>query len=174
MKSSLLAVAVFLAVALIEVALGDRIMIMGTKPSLTLIAVYAFSITEGEGKGILYGAVGGIIDDCLSGGYMGLFMSGYAIVGYLAGRAGMKWFNVGESANFAGIFLLSLINAFYTAALLNALRGGTDLLGTALRYGLPQAVYNAAAGAVLLWFFKGYIARRAPWLKAIREFQVRL
>lgn len=174
MKSSLLAAAVFLAVALIEVSLGEHFSIMGIKPSLTLVAVYAFSITEGEGRGIMYGAMGGLIEDCLSGGYMGLFMSGYAVVGYLAGRAGMKWFNIGESANFAGIFLLSLINGLYTAELLTAIRGGSGALGTALRYGLPMAAYNAVAGAVILWLFKEQVARRAPWLRAIREFKVRL
>ena len=94
--------------------------------------------------------------------------------GYLAGRAGKKWFNIGESANFAGIFVLSLINGIYTAALVETVRGGNEIIYMSLRYGLPQAFYNALAGALLLWLFRSRLSQRVPWLKTIRQLQVRI
>lgn len=162
---------IFLLMGIIQVSLGDYISIMGVKPSFILIVVYALSITGGELRGILYGALGGFVEDCLSGGYLGLFMSGYALVGYLAGRAGKKVFNIGEAANFSGIFMLSLVNGIYTSAVLEALRGGADIFGRIVRFALPLAAYNAVIGAVVLYLFKEQVTRRVPWLK---QLQVRL
>ena len=164
----------FIIIAALQAVLGDSLSIWGIKPSLMLVAVYAFSITENGPSGIVYGAFAGFLDDCLSGGYIGLFVSGYALIGYLAGRAGKKWFNIGESANFAGIFVLSLINGIYTAALVETVRGGNEIIYMSLRYALPQAFYNALAGALLLWLFRSRLSQRVPWLKTIRQLQVRI
>jgi len=173
-KLNLYVFAVFIATAVLQAAAGDLLSIYGVKPSLMLIALYAFAITESAWAGILYGAFAGFLDDCLSGGYIGLFVSEYAIIGYLASRAGKKWFNIGESSNFGGIFTASLLGGIYTAALVSTVRGGQDTLYLALRFGLPQAAYNAFAGVFILWLFKELLARRVPWLQKVRQLQVRL
>jgi len=165
---------VFMAAAVLEVSLGGMASIYGIKPGLILISVYALSVTGTEGKGLMYGALGGFIEDCLSGGFNGLFLSGYAIVGFLAGKAGKRLFNIGESANFIGIFVLSLVQGVYTALMMSAFIGGYDVVNASLRFALPQAFYNAMAGALILWLFKEQIARRTPWLKVIRQLRVRL
>ncbi len=174
MKLNVSVYVTFIIIAALQAVLGDSFSVWGIKPSLMLIAVYAFSITESGSSGIIYGAFAGLLDDCLSGGYIGLFASGYALVGYLASRAGRKWFNIGESANFAGLFVLSLVNGIYTAALVETVRGDGGILFRILRFGLPQALYNAFAGAFLLWLFRSRLARRAPWLKSIRQMRVRI
>ena len=163
----------FLAMAVVQASLGDMISIHGVKPSFVLVVVYALSITGGEWKGLVYGSMGGLVEDCLSGGYMGLFLSAYALVGYAAGKAGKKLVNVGESANFAGIFVLTLAAGIYVSAMLSTFVGGQDFFWRVLRFALPQALYNAVMGAVILWLFKEQVARRVPWLKAIKQFQVR-
>jgi rod shape-determining protein MreD len=174
MKLNISVYVTFIIIAALQAVLGDSLSVWSIKPSLMLVAVYAFSITEDGPSGIIYGAFAGFLDDCLSGGYIGLFISGYALVGYLAGRAGKKWFNIGESANFAGILVLSLINGIYTAALVETVRGGNEIIYMSLRYALPQAFYNALAGALLLWLFRSSLSRRVPWLKTIRQLQVRI
>ena len=158
---------IFLVLAALQASVVEGISIYGIKPSLILIVVYALSITGGEWRGLVYGASGGFIEDCLSGGYIGLFMSGYAIAGYVAGKLGRKIVNVGESANFAGIFLLSLTAGLYISTVMEALLGGSGTLYRMMRFALPQAMYNAVAGAFLLWLFRERLARRVPWLKAI-------
>ncbi len=165
---------IFLAAGALEASLGGAVSIQGVRPSLMLIAVYALSVTESERKGLLYGAMGGFIEDCLSGGTVGLFLSGYAVVGFLAGKAGRRLFNIGESANFIGIFFLSLIQGVYTALVMSAFIGGYSVPHAALRFALPAAAYNAGAGALLMWFFKGQMAGRTPWLKVVRQLKVRL
>ncbi len=174
MKLNVSVYVTFIIIACLQAVIGDFFSIWGIKPSLMLIAVYAFSITESGSSGIIYGAFAGFLDDCLSGGYIGLFISGYALVGYLAGRAGRKWFNIGESANFAGLFALSLVNGVYTAVVVETVRGDGGILFRILRFGLPQALYNALAGAFLLWLFRSRLSKRVPWLKSIRQIQVRI
>jgi rod shape-determining protein MreD len=174
MKSRLLVILVFFAVAVLQVTLAGGVSVFGVKPNLMLVAVYALSITGGEWRGLMYGSIGGFIEDCLSGGLMGLFLSGFALSGYIAGRAGSKVFNVGESANFSGIFALSLVQGVYTTLLLNTFMENYDAFGSLWRLVLPQAIYNAVAGAIILWLFKEQLSSRVPWLKTIRQFQVRL
>jgi rod shape-determining protein MreD len=164
---------IFLAMAVIQVSFGDLVSVNGIKPSFIFIVIYALSITSGEWKGLLYGCLGGLVEDCLSGGYSGLFMSAYAISGFLAGKAGKKLFNIGESANFTGIFILSLISDVYIILIMQNLGGGSGIVSGILRFALPHAFYNAVAGAFFLWLFKERLARRAPWLKVIRQLQVR-
>ena len=162
-------VAIFLALATLQASALEAFSIHGIKPSFIFIIIYALSITGGEWRGLVYGASGGFIEDCLSGGYVGLFMSAYAIAGYVAGKLGRKVVNVGESANFAGIFVLSIGSGLYISAVLEALHGGSGMLVRMARLALPQALYNAAAGAALLWLFRKRLDRRAPWMKVINE-----
>lgn len=164
---------IFLAMAVIQVSVGDLISVYGLKPSFVFIVIYALSVTGGEWKGLFYGCLGGLVEDCLSGGYSGLFMSAYAISGFLAGKAGKKLFNIGESANFSGIFILSLISDFYIVLIMQNQQGSSGIVSGVFRFALPQAFYNAVAGALLLWVFKEQFARRVPWLRVIRQLQVR-
>ena len=166
------AVAFFL-IGVFQLTLGDMLAIYGIKPGFDLVLLYALSIAAGEMRGMAYGALAGLIQDCLSGGYPGLFMSGYALAGFTAGRAGKRLFNVGESANFTGIFALSLVQGVYTAIIMGTFVEGYDTFKTIWRFALPQALYNAFAGSMLFWLFKEQVSRRVPWLKGIR-LQVRL
>jgi len=158
----------------VQAMLGDSISVFGVRPSLMLIAVYALSIIGGAWKGLLYGAFGGFVMDCLSGGMLGLFMSGYALVGYAAGAMGKRVFNVGENANFVGMLSLSLAQGTYTAVVLNTLFQDYSFWGGLLWSALPQAFMTAVAGALILWMFKEEIASRVPWLRIIRNIQVRM
>jgi rod shape-determining protein MreD len=167
-------IVIALGAALLQVVVGSALSIRGIQPSFVLVAVYAYSITGGEARGILNGALGGLIEDCLSGGVIGLMTSGYAIAGYIAGRAGKKVFNIGESANFGGIFIVSLVQGAYTAAILNAFKDSTEIFYMILTFALPQALYNAVAGIFVLWLFKKQLARRVPWLRPLRPGRYRL
>lgn len=152
MKNIRIPAAVILAaVAIFQASVGDALSFYGVKPSLIFITIYALSIRAGEGKGLLYGAAGGIIEDCLSGGLLGLMLSGNAVAGYLAGRMGKRVYNVGEVANFMGIFLLSLTQGVYVSAAIVTLISSGDLLVAVVRNALPQAFMNAAVGTFLLW-----------------------
>ncbi|MBI5190576.1 MAG: rod shape-determining protein MreD [Nitrospirae bacterium] len=153
-----------LASAVLQVTVVDWLSLWGVRPNLILVAVYALSITGGEMRGIMYGALGGIVMDCLSGGMMGLFLSGYALVGYLAGRAGRRVFNISEVANFGGIFAISLVQGAYSAVVMSTFINGYDAWAAILGVALPQSVYTACAGVLMLWLFRKRLADMVPWL----------
>lgn len=165
MKPRLPLIALLLAAAILQVTVVEWLSLWGVKPNLVLVAVYALAITGGEMRGIVYGAIGGVIIDCLSGAMPGLFLSGYALVGYLAGRAGRKVFNIGEVANFGGIFALSLVQGAYSAVVMSTFISGYDYWGAVLRIALPQALYTAFAGLFMLWLFRKRLADMVPWLE---------
>lgn len=160
--------------AVVQVSFGYALSVHGIRPGFVFIAVYALAINAGEGRGMLYGAAGGLILDCLSGGLAGLMLSSYAITGFLAGRLGSRVFNVGEAANFAGLLALGLVDGIYTAVVLGTFLGGYDMLAGILRYGLPQALYNAAAGAAILWFVDQENAGGRAWGGLMRRVRVRV
>jgi len=168
MKLKVPSIAVLLIAVVVQVALANKASIYGIKPDIVIVALYALSITAGTGQGLLYGCIGGLLLDCLSGGMLGLFLSGYAIAGYIAGRIGKRLFNIGETANFGGILLLSVTQGVYTAAILSTLMDGYSFFGGLFRFALPQALYSALAGTAILWLFKKPVARRVPWLGKLR------
>lgn len=167
--------AVILAAAsIIQASVGDALSVYGIKPSLIFITVYALAIRSGELKGLTYGAVGGLVEDCLSGGLMGLFFSGNALAGFLAGRFGSRVFNIGEVANFTGIFLLSLAQGAYTAAAVITLISDGSLLDAVLHNALPQALMNAVFGTFLLWLVDKDTPSPRFISRLLRRVQVRL
>ncbi len=168
------ALLILFAAAIIQVSFGYSLSVHGIRPGFVFITVYALAVNAGEGRGMLYGAAGGLILDCLSGGFSGLMLSGYAITGFLAGRLGGTLFNVGEAANFVGILALGLVQGIYTSVVLGTFLGDYDMLAGVLRYGLPQALYNAAAGAVILWFVDPENAEGRAWGGLVRRLQVRI
>lgn len=165
-KVAVPAAAVLAASAILQASLSGALSVHGVRPSLIFIAVYALAVRSGEMRGMIYGAVGGLVEDCLSGGLLGLMLSGNAIAGYLAGRLGSRVFNIGEVANFAGIFLLSLVQGAYTAATVVTLISGGELGVALLHNALPQAVMNALVGTAILWPVEGDEFRPRPlsWL----------
>lgn len=168
------AVLLLAVAALAQVSFGYAFSVHGIRPGFVFITVFALAFSAGEGRGMLYGAAGGLMLDCLSGGLMGLMLSGYAITGYLAGRLGGRVFNVGEAANFLGILALGLVQGTYTAVILGTFLGDYDILAGVLRFGLPQAIYDAFAGAAILWFVDLESAERHAWGGLIRRVQVRI
>jgi len=168
------AIFVLIAAAVLQVSFGYFISIRGVRPDLIFIAVYGLAVAGGEGRGMLYGAVGGLIEDCLSGGFIGLMLSGYAIAGFLAGRLSASMFNVGESANFTGLLVLGLVQSIYTAVVLGTFLGDYDILGGLLRHGVPQSLYTAAVGALLLWMIDENTADRHSWARQIRRLRIRI
>jgi rod shape-determining protein MreD len=168
------AIVLLLVAAVLQVSLGYFLSIRGARPDLVFIAVYGLSVAGGEGRGMFYGALGGLIEDCLSGGFIGLMLSGYAIVGFLAGRLAGSLFNIGESANFLGMLVLGLAQSIYTAVVLGTFLGDYDILGGLLRHGVPQSLYTAAAGALLLWMVDESTADRHSWSRLLRRVRIRM
>jgi len=76
-------VVAFVAAALMDVALLPNIFPAASVPDLVLPVVIAFALFETPRRGLLLGAVGGLVLDLVAGRLIGLNMTLYAGVGFL-------------------------------------------------------------------------------------------
>jgi len=137
-----------------------------------LVLVYLVGLNAGDMRGVLYGALGGLAVDCLSGGLLGLCASGYGLVGFFAGRLKLSVFDVSRGSGFLGLFSLSLAEGVYAVVIIGTLIGGYGMADTVLRYALPQAVYNAAIGTALIWLVRGDNVLRYRALNFIERWEL--
>ncbi|HNT78050.1 MAG TPA: rod shape-determining protein MreD [Anaerolineae bacterium] len=61
--------------------------ILGGRPDLVLLLVVTWAIIRGANDGVLWGFVGGMCCDLLSGGVFGLWTLSLTVVGFLAGQS---------------------------------------------------------------------------------------
>jgi rod shape-determining protein MreD len=145
----LLAISVFA-----QVSFKDELVAFGVGPEPALICVFFVGLFGGDAKGTLYGAIGGLAIDAMSGGLLGLCASGYGLVGFFAGRLSMLMFDIGHRYGAMGLFFLSLTEGVYVSIIVITLVGGSGMAEMVIRQALPQAVYNMLIGAAVLWLVR--------------------
>lgn len=75
----------FIIGLVLETTFFNRIAIFGAKPDFVLIIVVLIAIKRGSMAGQLYGFVGGLMQDCLSYGVLGIQAMVKAIIGFGSG-----------------------------------------------------------------------------------------
>ena len=78
---------VLLAVAVLETTIGPAFGIFGVGPDIVLVMVVSWGLLRGSEEGMLWGLLGGLCLDLLSGSAMGMHTLILIVVGYLAGLA---------------------------------------------------------------------------------------
>jgi len=77
---------ILLIAAVLQSAWLEDVQILGGRPDLVLLLVVTWSIIRGAREGVVWGFVGGICCDLLSGGSFGLWTFSLTVVGFLAGQ----------------------------------------------------------------------------------------
>ena len=77
---------ILLIAAVVQSAWLEDVLILGGRPDLVLLLVVTWSIIRGAHEGVVWGFVGGICCDLLSGGSFGLWTLSLTAVGLLAGQ----------------------------------------------------------------------------------------
>lgn len=77
---------ILLAAAVMQSVVIERISILGGRPDFVLLVVVTWSIIRGADEGALWGFVGGIFCDLLSGSGLGLWTLSLTAVGLLVGQ----------------------------------------------------------------------------------------
>ncbi|MBP7775971.1 MAG: rod shape-determining protein MreD [Acidobacteria bacterium] len=113
---------------------------------LVLVVVVYIALTGGPVAGLLAGTVGGLVQDALSSGILGMGGLAKTVVGFLAGRFGTQFI---VTATLPRMFTFAVATAAHAVLFLGAyallgLRSFPDAL-TAVAL---QAAGNAVAGAV--------------------------
>jgi rod shape-determining protein MreD len=77
---------ILLIAAVVQSAWLEGVQILGGRPDLVLLLVVTWSIIRGAKEGVVWGFVGGICYDLLSGGSFGLWTLSLTVVGFLSGQ----------------------------------------------------------------------------------------
>jgi rod shape-determining protein MreD len=131
--------------AIFQSTVMPLITIGGAKPDLTLLIVISWSLLRGTGEGIIWGFVGGLCVDVLSGGPLGASAIGMMTVSLMSGQ--------GKTNLFKGNLMLPLLLApvgtivYYGLVLvvLELTGRSTPVLTTLTQAILPAAVVNLIA-----------------------------
>ena len=172
MKAARVAVAIAFALAL-QTTLARYLVGSGSRVDLVLVAVVYVAMTTGPITALLSGAVGGIVQDALSGGIVGVGGLAKTVVGFLVALLGTQIIIVRPLPRFVLFFAATLVHALAFLGLYSML---DSRIPTASFGGvLAQAVGNGVAGLVVFelnrtlpqWRRRGvgsgHVKRRLEW-----------
>lgn len=132
---------VLLVAAALQSSWLERVRIMGGRPDLVLLLVVTWAIIRGANEGAIWGFIGGLFCDLLSGGGLGLWTLALTVVGFIAG---MPWVHaLGPT-----VIRLALMSAFGTLLGHILLAFMMALIGRPV--GIGRAIQTVAGPAALL------------------------
>lgn len=119
----------------------------GPPVDLVLVVVVWVAIRTGPASGLVTGTVGGLLEDAVSGGLLGVGGLAKTVVGFLAGVAAQQFIVTGAIPRAATFFLATLAQGVCFAVVYALLprMGGFDV---PYRVVLTQATGNAVVGLV--------------------------
>lgn len=130
-----------------------HIAIQGIKPDLGFIAICLIGFKRGEMAGFVMGVLIGILMDLFSGSMVGTNIVTKPIVGWVSGMAGRTILDR-SVVPLTGILTgLSLASGLLVYLFLQVFRGGMDFLAVFRWIILPQTIYDACVGTILLSLF---------------------
>lgn len=123
----------------------------GARPDWILSLAVAVGLLHGTRRGLLFGLLGGLLQDLWLGRYVGLFTLTRAAAGGLAGLARTRLFGVGPLLAAALGFALTLVAEGLAGLALAALGnpGGSPLAGYHTFF--REATYDAAIAGLAAW-----------------------
>jgi rod shape-determining protein MreD len=145
-----LAIFVLGGMALLQSTVVPVLSIVGVKPSLVLLLVVAWSIVRGGADGAIWGFVGGLALDLLSGGPWGVSTLALTVVGLLAGLAEVNLSRNNLLFPTALTFGASLLYDLLCVAVLSLAGWRVPLLDTLLVTILPTAILNVLLSFAVL------------------------
>jgi rod shape-determining protein MreD len=100
--------------AVLQSSLAPHLSVVGVKPGIVLTLVVSWSIIRGASEGVIWGFVGGLALDLLSGAPVGLSALTLMMVGFLT--------NLGETSLFKSSLVLPLFAVFVASILSDAVQ----------------------------------------------------
>jgi rod shape-determining protein MreD len=138
------------AAALVVQSTLSGMLIGRTMPvNLVIVAVVYVALAFGAATGMLAGALGGLVQDALAGGVVGVGGLSKTVIGFFVGVLGAQFIMSGAVARFLMFAGATLVHE----VLFGALRALVDGSGFALRWPsvLVQALVNAVIGVLAFW-----------------------
>jgi rod shape-determining protein MreD len=136
----------FTVLAALLFVLEAKLSVLGIRPNLTVLLVYFVGLRHGPTRGLLFGALVGVIADSISGNILGPNMLGKGTVGFLSSLMTRGPFNWTPLFGLIGVIVLTLgdgIMAFSSMAVFSHM---PTTLSNAAFIISGQAALNAVAG----------------------------
>jgi len=152
-----------LGVALaVQTTLAQMVAGTGAPVDLVLVVVVVVAIATGPLSGLWTGTVGGLLQDALSGGVIGVGALAKTVVGYLVGQFGAQFMVTRPAHQIPVFFVGSLVHAAFFISVYALLFEGDTIVSTYHDL-LIQAATNTVIGggaAIGLQVVPGAIERR--------------
>ncbi len=132
----------FIISLVLETTLFNRLSVYGAKPDFVLIIVVLIAVKKGSMAGQLYGFIGGLMQDCLSYGVLGVQAMVKAITGFGSGFLKNKLEENSSLLIMILVFLVTIASGFLGALARAFFTPYTFLAQEALRI-VVSAGYNA-------------------------------
>jgi rod shape-determining protein MreD len=147
---------ILLLAAVLQSTWLEGVQLIGGRPDLVLLLVVTWSIIRGAEEGALWGFIGGVFCDLLSGSGLGLWTLSLTVVGFMAGRPwvhtlGPTVIRLALMSAF-GTFLGHLILLLTMGLLEYSVNVGRSLLTVAGPAALINLVLSPFAFTFLVWF----------------------
>jgi rod shape-determining protein MreD len=132
----------FIISLMLETTFFNRIAIYGAKPDFVLVLVVLIAVRRGSMAGQLYGFIGGLMQDCLSYGVLGVQAMVKAIIGFGSGFLKNKLEENSPLLIMILVFLVTIVSGFLGALARAFFTSYTFLSHEAIRI-VVTAGYNA-------------------------------
>ncbi len=144
----------FAAALLIQVTLLPIIALDGIIPSLWIIVLFAFTISEGKMWGIINAAFFGFVYDLVTSNLIGSSMFAAATAIYIGGLFLNEQRNEQKLKSLSFLFILLLVSTVYSIiiSLFTNLDIRSSLFTLLLNQGLYQGLYTTAIGSFVVIF----------------------
>ncbi|MBR5318405.1 MAG: rod shape-determining protein MreD [Peptococcaceae bacterium] len=157
-------VVVLFLVAFLGIVLRDTVFnglsVAGGKPDFVLIMVVYFAIFRGSVQGGLLGAALGLMEDLMTGRFIGINAICKGLIGFMAGYSERNLHKNNFFVPIAAVLIATFGNAvlYY---LFSVMIGGNVGLDTMLFTSIPDAVYNMCFSPVFYAVFYRFFAAEA-------------
>jgi rod shape-determining protein MreD len=147
---NLYATVVLLAiVAVVQTAVAPAFTFFGTRPDLMLVVVVGWGVLRGVEEGLIWGAIGGMVLDLLSGSPFGVFTFSLILVSFITGLGEINVFRANILLPGATVAVATMIYNLLVLAMLQLMgRPVTWTLGL-IRLIAPAVVLNLICLAIL-------------------------
>jgi len=147
---------VYGVLAFIVVSLQSTVFPYYVKPDLALVLVCFYSIRGDEIKGMIFGAITGLLVDSVSGLFIGPNVLSKSIIGFLFGLVRHKFFFWNVFLNTILVALFSLIDIFIVRISLEVFFG-LSFPSRAIMMLLMAVPYTAVAGLIFYPAFRSEV-----------------
>lgn len=127
----------------LQLTVFNFLKVAGVKPDLILIFVIFNALLNGSRNGAVFGLVGGILQDLITGQFIGLNAISKALTGYIFGLAGKKLYKENIIIPIISLFLGSIFSDLCIYLLGYFINLNSSLLWVFKDKILPAAFYNA-------------------------------